>query len=405
MNIVAFNCGSSTLKFKLLEIDDHTHSGGEREVAHGTVDRIGDLGAINFLSGDDRFFEGRLVIPDHGLATERVINWLHSLPFMKNNTIDAIGHRVVHGGQQFSGPVAIDTCVMCAMESLLHLAPLHNDPALASIRSARDLMGTSIPMVAVFDTTFRETMPDWASSYAIPKDLSLKHRIKRYGFHGLAHKFMAERFVAITGASSKNVKLITLQLGNGCSAAAVSGGYSIDTSMGFTPLEGLMMGTRSGSIDPHLPAFLARAEGVDIETVEEWLNSKSGLLGVSGLSQDMRELLRAEKEGHGDAALAVEMFCYRVRKEIGACLAVLGGADAVVFGGGIGENAPEVRRRICAGMEWCGFVLDERKNSEAVGKEMGISSEYSTIQGHVIPVDEEVIIARDTLRCIRKEVV
>lgn len=405
MNIVAFNCGSSTLKFKLLEINDHTHTGGEREVAYGTVDRIGDFGAINFLSGDDRFFEGSPVVPDHRIPTERVINWLHSLPFMKSNTIDAIGHRVVHGGHQFLGPVAIDAGVMHTIESLMYLAPLHNDPALASMRSARNLMGASNPMVAVFDTTFHGKMPEWASSYAIPKDLSLKHRIKRYGFHGLAHKFMAERFVAVTGASSKDVNLITLQLGNGCSAAAVSEGYSIDTSMGFAPLKGLMMGTRSGNIDPHLPAFLARAEGVDIETVEEWLNSKSGLLGVSGLSRDMRELLRAEKEGHRDAALALEMFCYRVRKGIGACLAVLGGADAVVFGGGIGENAPEVRRRIWTGMEWCGIVLDERKNSEAVGKEMGISNEYSTIQVHVIPVDEEVIIARDTLRCIRKEVV
>jgi acetate kinase len=401
MKIIAFNCGSSTLKFKCFEMDHDTPLGLEKVLARGSVDRIGGPGTVRFFDECGASFQSSDTVHDHSQATERAIDWLFSLPFVKKGGIEAIGHRIVHGGHRFSKPVLIDAEVIDAIAGLGYLAPLHNDPALASIRAARELLGTSMPAIAVFDTAFHAGMPARASLYAIPGTLLSRHHIRRYGFHGLAHRYMVDRYAAITGSSLENANIITLQLGNGCSATAIKGGCSIDTSMGFTPLEGLMMGTRSGNIDPHLPTFLARAEGVDVETVEEWLNTKSGLLGVSGLSQDMRELLMAEKEGQEGAALAVEMFCYRVRKEIGACLAVLGGADAVVFGGGIGENSPEVRRRICAGMEWCGLALDAEKNNSMIGREGMVSVDGAPMGVYVIPVDEERLIARDTAAYVK----
>ena len=245
-------------------------------------------------------------------------------------------------------------------------------------------------------------MPDWSSQYAIPQELAAKHRIRRYGFHGIAHRYMAERYAAITSTPQERVKLITLQLGNGCSATAIKGGRSVDTSMGLTPLEGLIMGTRSGDVDASLAGFLARGEGVSIEEVESWLNTRSGLLGLSGRSHDMRDLLEAERRGDARAALAVEMFCYRVRKYIGAYMAVLGGADAVVFGGGIGEKSPLVRARICEGLSWTGLKLNPGRNDAAIGIEKRISTDESKVHAYVIPVDEEMIIAQDTVACLSR---
>jgi acetate kinase len=255
-------------------------------------------------------------------------------------------------------------------------------------------------MVAVFDTAFHRSLPIVASRYAIPQELADKHHIQRYGFHGIAHRYLAERCAARMGRPLEDLKLITLQLGNGCSAAAVAAGRSVDTSMGLTPLEGLIMGTRSGDIDPSLPGFLARREGVAVEEVDRWLNHRSGLLGLSGRSQDMRELLHAEQEGDAGASLAIDMFCYRARKYVGAYLAVLGGADAVVFGGGIGENAPAVRARICSGMDWCGLSLDPGRNAGTIGREGRISAEGAGLEAHVLPVDEASVIARETRHCL-----
>jgi acetate kinase len=293
--------------------------------------------------------------------------------------------------------------VIEAIEALWELAPLHNEPSLRAIRAARAALGPAIPMVAIFDTAFHDTMPERSSRYAIPEELAAKHRIRRYGFHGIVHRYMTERYAAITSTPVEQVKLITLQLGNGCSATAVEGGRSVDTSMGLTPLEGLMMGTRSGDVDPSLAGFLAHRQGMDVEEVKGWLNKRSGLLGVSGRSQDMRELLEAEHQGDHRAALAVEMFCYRVRKYIGAYLSALGGAHTIVFGGGIGENAPTVRARICAGIDWCGLTLDQERNAAAIGLEERISADYAEVQAYVIPVDEAVIIARDTASCLRDQ--
>ena len=401
MKILAFNCGSSTLKFQLTELaDENVVFGQEQRLAYGSIDRIGSKGAIHFTAKDGVNLSEATSVADHGEGTRRVLDWLGSLGLLEHDGLEAVGHRLVHGGDRFLEPTPINDEVINAIESISHLAPLHNEPALSAIRAARAILGSGIPQVAVFDTSFHHTLPERAARYAIPTALAEKHHIRRYGFHGLAHRYMTERYAAITATPVEQTKLVTVQLGNGCSATAIDGGRSVDTSMGFTPLEGLIMGTRSGDVDPSLAGFLARAENVDVGEVERLLNTRSGLTGVSGYSNDMRELLEAEARGNALAALAVDMFCYRVRKYIGAYLNVLGGADAIVFGGGIGENAPQVRARICRGMEWCGLMIDEHRNAKAVGIEAPFHTANSRIHAYVIPVDEGVIIARDTMRCL-----
>ncbi|HJX61642.1 MAG TPA: acetate kinase [Dehalococcoidia bacterium] len=395
------NCGSSTLKFQLIEADGGAAAGRQRRLARGIVDGIGGRGVIDFAIEDGESRRRSVAAADHGVATGGVLAWLESVGLLAG--LNGVGHRVVHGGDRFLEPTVIDDEVLEAIEALADLAPLHNAPSLEAIRTARAVLGAGVPMVATFDTAFHRTLPERASRYAIPLELADEHRIRRYGFHGPAHRYMTERYAAITATPLEQVKLVTLQLGNGCSATAIEGGRSVDTSMGFTPLEGLMMGTRSGDVDPSLAGFLARREGVDVEEAEAWLNTRSGLLGVAGRSSDMRELLEAEAGGDERAALAVDMFCYRVRKYIGAYLAALGGADAVVFGGGIGENAPLVRARICAGMGWCGLLLDEDRNARTIGSEGRISIDDSRVQAYVIPVDEAAIIARDTARRLRQQ--
>jgi acetate kinase len=401
MRVLAINCGSSTLKFQLFELQPQEKSyGQEKRLARGLVEEIGTRGSLDFTIEDHESLKEATAISDHGQAARRVLGWLESSGLLERRGSWAVGHRVVHGGSRFTEATLIEDEVLEAIEAVSELAPLHNEPALRAIYAAREALGPEVPMVAVFDTAFHTSLPKRASEYAIPEDLATKHGIRRYGFHGIAHRYMTERYCVIASTPVERSKLITLQLGNGCSAAAVAGRRSIDTSMGFTPLEGLMMGTRSGDLDPTVPGFLAYREGVGIDEVETWLNTRSGLLGVSGRSRDMRALLQAERQGDARAGLAVEMFCYRVRKYIGAYLAVLGGADAVVFGGGIGENAAEVRSRICDGMEWCGLRLDEDRNTKAVGSEMRISADDAKIHAYVIQVDESVMIARETAHCL-----
>ena len=396
MNVLAVNCGSSTLKFQLSNLD------GKRRLASGVVERIGGPAHVRFSAEGGEELRDSGSIADHEEAVLRVLRWLEQLGFTGRQGIDAVGHRVVHGGDRFVEPTLIDSEAIEAIEELEELAPLHNAPALSAIRAVRAALGPTAPMVATFDTAFHRTMPPRSSQYPIPPEMADKYRVRRYGFHGLAHRYMTERYAEITSTPVERTKIVTLQLGAGCSATAVEGGRSVDTSMGFTPLEGLMMGTRSGDVDPSLAGFLARKEGVSILEVEGWLNTRSGLLGVSGRSADMRELLEAEAAGHAPAAAAVEMFCYRVRKYIGAYLAVLEGADAIIFGGGIGENAPAVRARVCTGMDWCGLALDPDRNDAAVGSEARISLDGSALQAYVIPVDEATIIVRDTVRRLHR---
>lgn len=402
MRVLSINCGSSTLKFKLVEVWEGSARDETREVAAGNVERIGGEKSEFCVFGESReLLRESAVVPDHGEAVRLVLDWLRSSALVGPEGPDAVGHRVVHGADYFSEPVFIDDEVMSVIERLGELAPLHNRPSLAAMRGSREALPPSVPMVAVFDTAFHRAMPEHASRYAIPHELTEKHRIRRYGFHGTAHRYMVERYAEITGTPVERSRLITLQLGNGCSAAAVRYGRSVETSMGFTPLEGLMMGTRSGDVDPALVSFLAREEDVNAVEIEDRLNKRSGLLGVSGVSRDMRKLLEAEAAGDERASLAIDMFCHRVRKYIGAYLAVLGGADAIIFGGGIGENAARVRERICEGMGWCGLKLDAERNEKAAGSEGWISAPGSEVGAYVARVDEEVMISRDTARCLR----
>jgi acetate kinase len=388
MKVLVLNCGSSTLKFQLIQTRG---SAVERKLARGVVDRISGESTYKFEVIGDPAQEGKVAAENHEAATVQVIAWLRS--HSDFGSVDAVGHRVVHGGDKFKSAVRIDDSVIESLNSLCDLAPLHNPSSVSGIHAARKVLGTQVPMVAAFDTSFHQTIPDNAAIYALPYELSTKHHLRRYGFHGLAHQYSAMRYGELTGKTADQVNIVTLHLGNGCSACAIRNGTSIDTSMGFTPLEGLVMGTRSGDLDPALVVHLARQEGID--EIESLLNTRSGLLGVSGISSDMRELIAVYEE-NDRARLAIDVFCYRARKYLGAYLAALQGAEAVVFSGGIGEHLPLIRKEICGGMEWCGLILDEAQNESAIGTEGRISTAEARIQVLVIPSDEEAVIARQT---------
>ena len=386
MKVLALNCGSSTIKFRFFAFDG---AEGGRGLAHGIVERFGDAAAVRFDAAGCPPLRATERIADHGTGVRRVVDWI-------GETVgrpEAVGHRIVHGGARFTAPAIIDDEVVATIEKLTPLAPLHNTPGLAGIRATRAVL--DVPMVAVFDTAFHATLPEHARTYAIPRDLAERHGIQRYGFHGLSYRAVVARYAAIAAVPIERTRLIVLHLGNGASIAAVAGGRSLDTSMGLTPLEGLVMGTRSGDLDPAIVAHLVRAEGVTAETVDGWLNERSGLLGLSGRSADVRELLAAESTD-ARARLALDVFCYRARKYVGAYLAVLGGADAVIFTGGIGEHSPEIRARICGGLDWCGLTLDASRNDDTRAAEVLISRHDARLAAWVIPTDEERVIAEDT---------
>jgi acetate kinase len=297
--------------------------------------------------------------------------------------------------------VLVDDHVLKGIEDCIDLAPLHNPDNLKGILAARKLFGEEIPQVAVFDTAFHQSLPERAYFYALAYELYKKHRIRRYGFHGTSHRYVAARYRMLRNLTPEQTNIITLHLGNGCSAAAIKNGFPIDTSMGMTPLEGLVMGTRSGDLDPAIVGFIARKERMSPAEVDKLLNEKSGLLGVSGITNDMRTL-QSELCDHRNrrVELAIEMFCYRARKYIGAYLAAMGGADAILFTGGIGENSPNIRASICEGMDWAGLRIDAAKNQETVGHEEKISTDDSKLLAYAIPTDEELLIAHDTVRVI-----
>ena len=405
MRVLALNSGSSSLKFRLLEIVEDApreELRAPKTLLTGAVKNIGPTAMLEIVTERGDGSMRTLDAPDHSTAIRRVFDHL-----LSPSRIEAVGHRVVHGGERFSQPVVIDEAVLAEIEALVELAPLHNPASLAGIREARKVLGPAIPMVAVFDTAFHQTLPTPAKIYALPRLLAARHHIRRYGFHGIAHASLAATYGAFTGRDLGKDRLITLQLGNGCSVTAIAGGKSVDTSMGFTPLEGLVMGTRSGDVDPSIVNYLARRERIDTSEVERLLNEESGLLGLSGRSHDMRELEAAAQAGDAQADATIESFCYRARKYIGAYLAVLGGADAVLFGGGIGENSSPIRARICDGMQWCGLLLDPDRNKAAVhlspGTAFRISQEKAGIAAYVVANDEETWIARQTVRCIRRK--
>jgi acetate kinase len=308
----------------------------------------------------------------------------------------------VHGGEHFTHSALIDVDVLRAIEDCIELAPLHNPTNIKGIQAAREVFGSGLPQVAVFDTAFHQTLPEHAYLYAIPYQLYRRYRIRRYGFHGTSHRYVAYKYRQLKNIQREETNIITLHLGNGASIAGIRRGDSLDTSMGLTPLEGLVMGTRAGDIDPAIIDFISVKEGLSSREVEILLNKQSGLLGISGLTNDMRELLAEERENNDRRAhLAIEVFCYRARKYIGAFLAASGGAEAVIFTGGIGENSAEIRARICAGLEWIGLELEPQKNAGHGRSTNGlISKDGSRLEAYVIPTDEELLIARDTVRCV-----
>lgn len=407
MNILVVNSGSSSLKFQVIGTDlERIKQDKEDRICRGEVEGIGGEAVIRITCRNQPSQTFTASLQDITAALAYLVRYIASdrsgVPEIRSTAdLNAVGHRVVHGGELFKESALIDDRVLKGIEDCIDLAPLHNPNNIKGIQAARELLGKDVPQVAVFDTSFHHSLPEQAYLYAIPYHLYRRHRIRRYGFHGTSHRYVAFRYRALRGLTREQTNIITLHLGNGCSAAAVKGGYSADTSMGMTPLEGLVMGTRSGDLDPAIVGVIARKEGLSGFEVDTLLNTQSGLLGLSGLTNDMREL-QAELKEHDDrrVRLAIEIFSYRARKYIGAYLAAMGGADAVVFTGGIGENSPDVRARICAGMEWAGLHLDQGKNQETVGREGQLSTDDSKLLAYAIPTDEELLIARDTARVI-----
>ena len=409
MNVLVLNCGSSTAKFQLIATDlDQIAQDADEHLAGGQVERIGGEAIITFQVRGGEARRTTAPVRDTRAAVETIIRWVTSadsgIEEVKSvGDIHAVGHRVVHGGERFTHSVLIDDDVLRGIEDCIDLAPLHNPGNIRGIQAAREVFGPGLPQGAVFDTAFHQTLPPHAYLYALPYQWYRRYRVRRYGFHGTSHRYVAYRYRRLRGLTREQTNIITLHLGNGCSAAAIRGGDSLDTSMGLTPLEGLVMGTRSGDIDPAIIDFVGAKEGLSAQEMDSVLNKQSGLLGISGLTNDMRELLDESREsGDRRAGLAVEIFCYRVRKYVGAYMAALGGADALVFTGGIGENSAEVRARVCEGLGWMGVELDPSLNEGTTARrERLISREGSRFAVYVIPTDEELLIARDTVRLIR----
>ena len=410
MNVLVLNSGSSSLKFQVITSDlEKIKQNADERLCRGLIEGIGREAIITVQTRNGPRQKFTASLPDISAALEYLVRWIASdrsgiTEVQTSADIHAAGHRVVHGGELFGESVVITDEVLKGIEDCIELAPLHNPNNIKGIRAVQQIFGQKLPQVAVFDTAFHHSIPDYAYLYALPYHLYRRHHIRRYGFHGTSHRYVAYRYRMLRQLNREQTHMITLHLGNGCSAAAIRGGNSVDTSMGMTPLEGLVMGTRSGDIDPAIVNLIATKEGLSTSEVDALLNTQSGLLGISGLTNDMR-VLQEELKEHDDrrVRLAIEVFCYRARKYIGAFLACMGGADAIVFTGGIGENSPDVRSRICQGLEWAGLKLDEKKNQQMVGLEGQISSDESTLNAYVIPTDEELLIARDTVRCIQGE--
>ncbi len=407
MNVLVLNVGSSSVKFQLVRTDDdRLLSNTDERLARGIIERIGGEAIYTYQPARGEPQRGSIPMPDHRSTLGHLLSWLTgdgSGPALGSvGEIDAVGHRVVHGGELFKRSVLITPDVIRGIEDNMDLAPLHNPANLRGIAATREVLGAGTPQVAVFDTAFHHTLPPHAYLYAIPYQLYRRHSVRRYGFHGTSHRYVANRWRKLTGIPRDETNIITLHLGNGCSACAIAGGDSVDTSMGFTPLEGLVMGTRSGDLDPALLEHVAVKEGLSQHEMSTLLNKNSGLLGISGLTNDMRELIQeADENDDRRARLAIEVFCYRARKYIGSYLAAMGGAQSIVFTGGIGENSARIRAQICDGLQWMGMTLDETRNENCSdGREGLISADGSRLEAWVIPTDEELLIARDCYRVV-----
>ncbi len=399
MKVLVLNSGSSSVKYQMVEPESQTF------LARGVVERIGMAGAMLTHHPHDRE-EVRLSgeILDHKVAIEYVLSILlsknHGVITHKNE-IAAVGHRVVHGGESFSGSVLITSEVVREISRCMDYAPLHNPPNLKGIRATQALLPDA-SQVAVFDTAFHQTMPENAYMYGLPYVLYKRHGIRRYGFHGTSHLYVSQRAAAMLGKPIEELRLITCHLGNGASVAAVMHGRSVDTSMGFTPLEGLLMGTRSGDLDPAIVLHIMNKEELSMHEANTMLNKHSGIQGLSGLSSDMREI-EQEYESNPRARLAHDVFCYRLKKYIGAYSAAMGGVDAVVFTGGIGENSSMVREQVCKDMEYLGIKLDSQKNTAKDKSERALETVDSKIKVLVIPTNEELVIALDTMKIVKEQ--
>lgn len=408
MNVLVLNCGSSSVKFQIIATDlDRITQNADQRLARGIIERIGGEAVCSLQAEGKAKQRSTAQLRDIRAAVDFIIRWACTQEsgvdaIQSISDIHAVGHRVVHGGERFQQSVLISDEVLRGIDDCIDLAPLHNPANIRGILATRELLGAGMPQVAVFDTAFHQTLPEQAYLYALPYQFYRRYKVRRYGFHGTSHRYVAYRYRNLLNIPREQVNIITLHLGNGCSATAIKAGDSVDTSMGMTPLEGLVMGTRSGDIDASIIDFLMSKEGLTAQEIEGLLNKQSGLLGISGLTNDMRELLDEARENNDRRALlAIELFCYRARKYIGAYLAAMGGADAIIFTGGIGENSAEIRARICRGLEWCGLNLVETANASMTnGNEGLISAADSRLKAYVIPTDEELLIARDTVRCV-----
>ena len=391
MKVLVINCGSSSLKYQLID------SRSEEVLAAGLCERIGIDGRMTHTPSSGNTVVKNDPLPDHGAAIQAVLSALtdkaHGV-ISSLGEIGAVGHRLVHGGEKFAASVIINDEVIAEVEACNDLAPLHNPANLIGVRACRQIM-PDVPMVGVFDTAFHQTMPPKAYLYGIPHQYYQEHKVRRYGFHGTSHNYVAKRVHHLAELDPDNSRVIVCHLGNGASVTAVKNGKSVDTSMGLTPLEGLIMGTRSGDLDPGVIEYIAKKEHLTLEEVLKVLNKESGVLGLSGVSSDFRDLTEAMEQGNEQAAVAVEAFCYRVAKHIGAYTAALNGVDAIVFTAGIGENAAHIRSMVCDYLGFLGITIDEEKNAVR-GKETEISTPDSKVSVFVIPTNEELAIARET---------
>ncbi len=398
MKVLVLNSGSSSIKYQFIETTTR------QVLAKGQVERIGmDDAVLSHIRIDGDTVKFSAEILDHNIAIEYVVAILLSKNhgvIKDRSEIEAVGHRVVHGGETFSGSVLITDEVIEKIRENIELAPLHNPHNLRGIIACKRLLPDT-PQVAVFDTAFHQRMPEYAFIYGLPYELYKKYKIRRYGFHGTSHRYVSKRASEILGVPIEELRIITAHLGNGCSMAAVKYGISVDTTMGFTPLEGLLMGTRSGDIDPAIVLYIMGKEGLTMAEVNALLNKHSGLIGISGVSSDMREIIREMKSGNMRAKLAFDVFCYRVKKYIGAYAAIMGGVDAIVFTAGIGENSPDVRKSVCEGLEFLGIKIDDAKNNSPE-REKIITTDDSPVKVLVIPTNEELVIALDTAEIVSK---
>jgi len=405
MKVLVLNCGSSSVKFQVIETSlEMIEANTDSMLARGLVEKIGlsDSRLAIEVEGRKPYQEISEIL-EHRTAVERVLKVLvhpeHGV-LKSVKELEAVGHRVVHGGEKFASSVLVTPEVEAMIEECVVLAPLHNPHNLRGLNAARGLL-PGVPHVAVFDTAFHQSMPPMAFIYGLPYELYSRHRIRRYGFHGTSHRFVSIRTAKLLGRPLEDVRIVTCHLGNGCSMAAVDRGHSVDTTMGFTPLEGLLMGTRSGDLDAAILPWVMTMEDVTLSQLNAMLNKHSGLYGISGVSSDMREIEHARATGNKRARLAFDIFCYRIRKYVGAYAAAMGGIDAVTFTGGIGENSSLVRQTSLAGMEFLGIELDEEANRVAPrGKELLVSKDGSRVAVALIPTNEERVIARDTVRVL-----